>query len=165
MKLDPLIHEEALKLPNAPLYPAFMTVEGIKTLTAATLVTEVGDFRRFKTAGHLMGFLGLTPSLPASGESAVSGRITKRDNRRLRGLLVEAAWACRCAPHISRDLQERSEGVAQRPREVAWEAHRKTSSMQGRNMHHGKICTAIARELAGFVWSIAQQDRLLERAS
>ncbi len=37
--------------------------------------------------------------------------------------------------------------------------------MQGRNMHHGKISTAVARELAGIVWSIAQQGLLLEKAT
>jgi len=167
--LDQLIHEEALKLPNAPLYKAFMTVKGIKALTAATLVVEIGDFRRFKTAGRFMSFLGLTPSLYASGDRAVRGRITKAGNRRLRRLLVESAWSYRCAPHVSRDLQKQSQGIAAGPRAIAWQAqkrlHRKTKAMQARGMNHKKMLIAVARELAGFVWAIAQEDKLVESAA
>jgi hypothetical protein len=41
---------------------------GITTLTALALLAELGDFRRFGSAGELMGFLGLTPSEYSSGE-------------------------------------------------------------------------------------------------
>jgi len=168
-KLDQLIHLTALHLPNAALYRAFLTVKGIKSLTAATLMVEIGDFRRFKSAGHFMSFLGLTPSLYASGDSAIRGRITKAGNRRLRRLLVEAAWAYRCSPHVSRDLQKRSEGVGERPRKIAWEAqkrlHRKTRSLQGRGVNHKKALVAVARELSGFIWAIAQEEALLENAA
>ena len=141
-------------------------MKGIKSFTAATIVAELGDLRRFKTPGHLMSFLGLVPSIWASGMTANYGPITKMGNRRLRRMLVEVAWAYRRSPHVSRELQKRSEGVAQRPRDIAWSAqrrlHGKLKSMVARGKPNRVALIALARELAGFIWAIGQEEVLVQ---
>ena len=164
-RLERLIHETALTLPHAALYRAFMAMKGIKTIVAATLIAEIGDFRRFPTAAHFMSFLGLTPSIYASGDRARRGRITKAGNARLRRLLTEAAWAYFHPPHKSRLLLKRQEGVGQRPIEISWNAqrrlHRKLKRMQAKGKQQKASLTAAARELAGFIWAMGQEEQLV----
>ena len=66
---------------------------GIDTVTAVSIVAELHDFRRFRSARSLMAYLGLVPSEHSSGESERRGSITKSGNRHVRRLLVEAAWS------------------------------------------------------------------------
>ena len=165
-QLDRLVHEIAMTLSSVDLYRALMCMKGIKSFTAATIVAELGDLRRFKTPGQLMSFLGLVPSIYASGMTANYGPITKMGNRRLRRMLVEAAWAYRCSPHVSRELEKRSAGVAKGPREIAWSAqrrlHRKLKSMVARGKRDKVALIAVARELAGFIWAIGQEEILVQ---
>jgi transposase len=168
-KLELLIHETALRMPMAGLYRAFMTLKGVKVIVAATLIAEIGDFRRFATAAHFMSFLGLTPSIYASGDGARRGRITKAGNARLRRLLTEAAWAYFRTPHKSRDLLKRSEGIAEQPLKIAWEAqrrlHRKITRLRARGKNQKMTLIAGARELAGFIWAMGQQEVFLADAA
>ncbi|MGQ7322971.1 transposase, partial [Streptococcus suis] len=57
---------------------------GIKTLTALSIVTEIGDFNRFATAQHFASYLGLTPSENSSGDKERRGAITKAGNSHVR---------------------------------------------------------------------------------
>ena len=57
------------------------------------LAAEVCDWRRFASARHFMGFVGLTPSEYSSGVSERRGRITKAGNAHVRAQFTEAAWA------------------------------------------------------------------------
>ena len=57
---------------------------GVTRLGALTLASEVGDWRRFATAGQFMGCCGLVPSEYSSGSSTHRGRITKCGNSHLR---------------------------------------------------------------------------------
>jgi transposase len=69
-----------------------MTVPGIGSLTALTLLTEIGDIKRFKTFYHFNSFIGLCPTEFSSGESERKGSITPRHHSLLRSLMVETAW-------------------------------------------------------------------------
>jgi len=53
---------------------------------------EVGDLRRFATAGQFMSYVGLVPSESSSGERRRQGSITRAGNSHLCHILVEAAW-------------------------------------------------------------------------
>jgi len=64
---------------------------GIDTITALSLVVEVGDFNRFATAGHFMSYIGLTPGEDSSGQDQNLLGITKAGNRHLRKLLSESS--------------------------------------------------------------------------
>ncbi len=69
-----------------------MSIPGIGQLTAATLLVEIGDIKRFDNFEKLNSFIGFYPSQFSSGESIRMGSITTRKHHRLRSLLLEAAW-------------------------------------------------------------------------
>jgi transposase len=77
------------------LYYLLRTVSGIGPLTAAALITEIGDMHRFKNFYHLNSFIGLMPMEHSSGERELKGRITVRKHRQLRSDLIECAWAAK----------------------------------------------------------------------
>lgn len=84
------------------LYYLLRTITGIGPLTAALLITEIGDMKRFPSFYHLNSFIGLLPSEHSSGEKELKGRLTIRRHRQLRSDLVECAWtAKRTDPALS----------------------------------------------------------------
>ena len=84
------------------LYYLLRTITGIGPLTAALLITEIGDMKRFPNFYHLNSFIGLLPSEHSSGERELKGRLTIRRHRQLRSDLIECAWtAKRTDPALS----------------------------------------------------------------
>ncbi len=168
LDLDRRIEEVSRTVSRASLINALRAFKGIKTLTAATIVAEVGDLRRFPSAGQFASFLGLTPSEHSSGDSRNRGRITKAGNRRLRRMLVESAWAYWRSPHVSRELEARSRGVSGEVRELSWNTqkrlYRRLRAMQHRRMSAKKALVAITRELACAIWALGQQEKLMSNA-
>jgi len=147
-----------------PLVAALLSLRGIDFVAAVTLATEIGDFSRFAHPCELMGFLGLVPSEYSTGDSRCQGNITKTGNTHARRVLVEAAWNYRFPARISRMLQIRQEGQPKAVREIAWRAQLRLAHryrrLSSRKLHPNKICVAIARELAGFLWDIARQVKV-----
>jgi hypothetical protein len=78
-------------------------------------------------------------------------------------MLIEAAWSYRFPARISRELLLRQEGLPKAIRDTAWKAQERLCRRHRRLTQAGKLPTvvtaAIARELSGFVWSIAQLVR------
>lgn len=148
-----------------PLVQALMSLRGVDLVTAVTLVAEIGDFTRFGHPRELMSFLGLVPSEYSSGPTRRQGTITKTGNGHARRVLVEAAWNYRFPARVSRTLQNRQEGQPKAVRQIAWRAQLRLSQryrhLHTRQLTLNKICVAIARELAGFVWDIARQVKPL----
>ncbi len=121
---DALSDEAALRL---------MTLPGVGAVTAIGLLAAIGDVRRFPTPRHLVGYLGLDPTVRQSGnEPAKHGRISKQGPGEIRGLLVEAAWhAARTAGPLRA-------------------FHERLSARRG-----GKIATvAVARKLVIIAWHL-----------
>lgn len=147
-----------------PLVVALSSLRGIDFVAAVTLVAEIGDFSRFAHPTELMGFLGLVPSEFSTGGSRRQGEITKTGNGHARRVLVEAAWNYRFPARISPILQRRQEGQPKAVREIAWRAQLRLAHryrrLSSRKLHVNKICVAVARELAGFVWDIARQVKV-----
>lgn len=84
------------------LYYMLRSVTGIGPLTAALLITEIGDMKRFASFYQLNSFIGLLPSEHSSGEKELKGRLTIRRHRQLRSDLIECAWtAKRTDPALS----------------------------------------------------------------
>jgi transposase len=84
------------------LYYLLRTITGIGPLTAASLITEISDMKRFPSFYHLNSFVGLLPSEHSSGERELKGRLTVRRHRQLRSDLIECAWtAKRTDPALS----------------------------------------------------------------
>jgi transposase len=76
-------------------YYLLRTITGIGPLTAAALLTEIGDMNRFQNFYHLNSFIGLMPMEHSSGEKELKTRITVRKHRQLRSDLIECAWAAK----------------------------------------------------------------------
>jgi transposase len=144
-----------------PLVQGLMTLRGVDQLVATTLIAELGELKRFAHPRELMGYLGLVPSEYTSGEKRRLGRITKTGNSHVRRVLIEAAWNYRFPPRITVPLQKRQEQQLPAVRAIAWRAQLRLNhryrQLSARGVQHNKVCVAIARELAGFVWSIGQQ--------
>ena len=89
------------------------------------------------------------------------GSITKTGNGHVRKALVEAAQAYRLPARKSRAILKRQEGVTEEITQIAWKGQCRLCGRYKRLVGKGKksnvVKTAIARELAGFVWAIAQE--------
>ena len=140
---------------------AYQALRGVAFLTAITLVAEVGDLRRFDHPRQLMAFLGLVPSERSTGETRRQGGITKTGNAYARKVLVEAAWTYRHSAGLGVDHQRRQAHLAEPVRAIAWKAQTRLCARYRRLVARSKrtavVTTAIARELAAFLWGIAQQ--------
>lgn len=145
----------------APLVQALQALRGVGLVAAATLVAELGDITRFTNPRQLMAFLGLVPSEHSSGATRRQGGITKAGNAAARRMLIEAAWSYRFPARISREKLLRQESLAKPIRDIAWKAQERLCRRYRKLARAGKLPTvitaAIARELAGFVWAIANQ--------
>jgi transposase len=150
----------------APLVKALQAFRGISVVTAVTIAAETGDLRRFATAGQFMSYVGLVPSEDSTGKRRRQGAITRCGNAHLRRTLVEAAWHYRHLPSMSDALRRRNQGVAEGVRRLAWNAQKRLNKRLYHLLQAGKsvqkVIIALARELAGFVWAVGQEDTLLE---
>jgi len=163
-RLDQAI-EDALKAwRGAPVVAALRALRGVDTVTAVALVAEIGDLSRFDHPRKLMGYLGLVPSERSSGERVRRGGITKTGNSHARRLLTEAAWNYRFKPRIGEQAQRRQQDLPMPVRAIAWKAQlrlsKRYSQLCERGLHKNKVCIAVARELAGFVWAVARAVEL-----
>lgn len=125
-RLDAALAEIVPAWTMAPVVAAFQAMRGVGFLTAAAVVAEAGDLRRFEHPRQLMAFLGLVPSERSTGDTRRQGGITK-----------------------------------QRVREIAWKAQSRLCARYRRLTAKGKrntvAITAIAREIAAFLWAIARE--------
>ena len=150
-------------LPNwslAPVVEAVQAMRGVAFIVAVTLVAEVGDFHRFENPRQLMAYLGLTPSEHSSGSSIRRGGITKAGSGLARRVLIEGAWSYRMQARVSRKLHDRIEALPKTVRDIAWKGQLRMCLRYRHLMAAGKpkvvATTAIAREMAGFIWAIAR---------
>jgi transposase len=145
----------------APVVAALQALRGVSFLTAVALVAELGDLTRFRHPRELMAYLGLVPSEHSSGTNVRRGAITKAGNPHVRRLLAESAWAYQGIPRIGRQHAYRQEAWPKVVCDIAWKAQLRLTTRFRRLVARGKakpkVATAIARELSGFVWAIAQE--------
>jgi len=155
-----VLDDEITRYAQAPPYrcqvEALCCLRGVKTLTAMTLLSEIGDIRRFGSPRALMGYFGLVPSERSSGERERRGPITKAGNTHCRRILVEAAWNNRHRSGADLILKRRRQGQPPNVVAIAIKAqhrlYKKFHRLDHRKHRHVAI-TAVARELCGFVWA------------
>lgn len=138
---------------------ALMALRGVSLIAAMTTLAELGDITRFDSPRALMGYLGLVPSEHSSGRIRRQGGITRTGNGHVRRVLIEAAWNYRFAARKTRCIEARAAKTSERVQAIAWAAQKRLCGRYRTLMQAGKekkqITTAIARELAGFIWAIA----------
>lgn len=133
-------------------------LRGISALTALAPTVEIGDWSRF-TGSSIGAYLGLVPSEFSSGTSRVQGAITKAGNTRIRRLLIEAAWHHRRPYRPSPTMRARWDRVGPtlkaRGHAGNRRLHQRWRSFDERQKSPLVANVAIARELAGWCWSLA----------
>jgi transposase len=133
-------------------------LRGISTLTGFALAVEIGDWERFTGAG-IGAYLGLVPGEHSSGGSRRQLGITKTGNSHVRRLLVEAAWHHQPIYRIGATMRARwaqAPAAAQaRGHAGNQRLHTRWRQLTDRRKTHTVACVAIARELAGWCWSLA----------
>jgi transposase len=163
LRLEGLIEELLPTWSLAPVVNALQALRGVSLVVAVTFVAEIGDLRRFESPRRLMAYLGLVPSERSTGDAVRRGGITKAGNGRVRHLLVESAWTYRHPPRVGAKKLAQLERVPPKVREIAWKAQSRLTARCRALAARGKrltvVCTAIARELAGFMWAVARESR------
>lgn len=151
------IASEARYQENAKKLGCFL---GIRTHTALSLLVETGDFKRFAKGNIYAAFLGLTPGEHSSSDNINRLGISKAGNTHLRCLLTEAAKGiCKGAVgHKSKELRSRQSGQPAGIITYADKANTQLRSKYYKMIRHGKkknvAATAVARELACFIWGM-----------
>lgn len=146
----------------AGVVEGLMALRGLSLVTAMTVVAELGDITRFDSPKELMAYIGLVPSEHSSGGTRRQGAITKTGNGHVRRMLVESSWSYRFPARKTAHLQRRAAATSDSIQAIAWKAqkrlcgrYRKMTQVQGKLPV--VACTAIARELLGFIWAIAKE--------
>jgi len=157
-RLDVAIEEMAAESEFTPLVRRLGCLRGVSTLTGFALAVEIGDWHRF-TGNTIGSFVGLVPSEYSSGASRVQGSITKTGNTHVRRLLVEAAWHHRARYVAGKTMRDRWDLAPAAARARGDEGNRRLHQRWVRFIDRKKKPTianvAIARELAGWCWSLA----------
>jgi transposase len=145
----------------AEVVTALMAMRGMDLISAAGFLAEIGDLTRFQTPSELMAYLGLVPSEASSGDAIRRGGITKAGNRRARRMLVECAWAYQHPPRVGLAKQAKVAAAPRAVREIAWKAQCRLHGRYRALLRRGKlktvVITAVARELAGFIWAVSRE--------
>lgn len=154
--LDELIEEYALNERYQKKCQALSAFKGIDTLSAMTLITEIGDIRRFSHPKKLVSYGGMDIIEYSSGGKEKKFGITKMGNRKIRTVLVEACQMVRPGTIVGKILRNRRKNapneivdIAERCQQRLW---KKKKTMEENNKHPNKIKIACAREMVGFIW-------------
>ncbi|HER19839.1 MAG TPA: IS110 family transposase [Chromatiales bacterium] len=156
-----VLDDEITRYAQSPTYrtdvEALCCLRGIKTLSAMSLLAEIGDVRRFHSSTALMAYFGLVPSERSSGERERRGPITRAGNTHCRRVLVEAAWNNHHRSGADLVLKRRRQGQPPEVVAIAVKAqhrlYKKFWRLDHRKHRHVAV-TAVARELCGFVWAV-----------
>lgn len=158
-RLDGHVLEAAKQPEYAPYVEALSVLRGISTITAMTILSELGDLRRFSTAPQLMAAVGVVPGESSTGDHVHRLGITKTGNAHVRRVIVEAAWHYQRRPTAGLRVARRRKNQPQQRIDIAVKCdlrlHRRFTRLTSRNKRSTVAATAVARELLGFVWAIA----------
>ena len=124
-----------------------MSVPGIGLIISSAMVAAIGTGDGFGNGRDFAAWLGLVPRQISTGDRTILGKISKRGNRYLRVLFVQAAWVV-----LVKVRPDRWAGHGLRP----WiEAAKK-------RLHHNVLAVALANKLARIAWSVLARGRVFE---
>lgn len=160
-RLDVRIGQLAADSVWTPVVRRLCCLRGISTLTGFALAVEIGDWTRFN--GNSIGaYLGLVPSEHSSGTSKQRGGITRTGNSHVRRLLIEASLHHLRPYRRGKVLRARWDLATPAARDRGDAGNRRLNArwqgFQARKKRHHVATVAIARELAGWCWSVATID-------
>jgi transposase len=144
----------------AEVVTVLMAMRGFDLISATTFLAEVGDLSRFQTPRELMAYLGLVPSESSTGDTVQRGPITKAGNRRARRTLVESSWSYQHPPRVGKEKLAKVAAASPAVREIAWKAQCRSARYRAlvrKGKRANAAVTAVARELAAFIWAISRE--------
>lgn len=157
---DQAIERVAKQAEFAPYIAGLSVLRGISTLSAITLLSELGDLRRFPTAPQAMAAVGLVPKEYSTGEKTNRFSITKTGNAHVRHVAVEAAWHYQrrvtCGARIRTRRKNQPKALVDIAEKCDLRLNRKFHRMTSRGKRSTVAAVAVARELIGFIWAIGQ---------
>jgi len=160
-RLEQALHDQVKTWRRQPVVEALQALRGVQCIVAVTLVAALGALTRFENPRQLMNDLGLLPSAYSRGERRRQGAMTTAGNTHARRALVEGAWAYRYPAKVSRHLPLRLENQPKIIQDLSWQAQvrlcQRYRQLIARGKHAHVVTVAMARELAGFMWAMAQQ--------
>ena len=147
-------------LAQAPRYQravqSLTCYKGIKNIFALTMITEIGDIKRFPHPRQLVSWIGMDIREYSSGDKHNHFGITKHGNRYIRTAFVEANQRGYRSTRMGRDLKARRKDTAPELINIADRCLRRLNKKGNRLLlagkHPNKVKVACAREMVGFVW-------------
>jgi transposase len=130
-----------------PACGRLMSVPGIGPIISSAMVAAIGNGAAFSKGRDFGAWLGLVPRQMSTGDRTILGKISKRGNRYLRVLFVQAAWVVLVRPNI-------------------WERYGLKSWIEAakKRMHHNVLAIALANKLARIAWAVLNKERNFECA-
>ena len=121
-----------------------MTVPGIGPIISSAMVAAIGTGDVFSKGRDFGAWLGLVPKQISTGDRTILGKISKRGNRYLRVLFVQAAWV-----------------VLVRLKPKDWERYGLKSWIEAakKRLHHNVLAIALANKLARIAWAVLNKER------
>jgi transposase len=122
-----------------------MSVPGIGPIISSAMVAAIGTGDAFTKGRDFAAWLGLVPRQMSTGDRTILGKISKRGNRYLRVLFVQAAWVVLIKP-------------------TSWERHGLKPWIEAakKRLHHNVLAVALANKLARIAWSVLARGRDFE---
>jgi transposase len=122
-----------------------MTVPGIGPIISSAMVAAIGTGDAFSKGRDFAAWLGLVPKQISTGDRTILGKISKRGNRYLRVLFVQAAWVVLIKPK-------------------SWERHGLKPWLETakKRLHYNVLAIALANKLARIAWSVLAHGRNFE---
>ena len=122
-----------------------MSVPGIGPIISSAMVAAIGTGEAFSKGRDFAAWLGLVPKQMSTGDRTILGKISKRGNRYLRVLFVQAAWVVLIKP-------------------TTWDRHGLKHWIEAakKRLHHNVLAIALANKLARIAWSVLARGRGFE---
>jgi transposase len=122
-----------------------MSVPGIGPIISSAMVAAIGTGEAFTKGRDFAAWLGLVPRQMSTGDRTILGKISKRGNRYLRVLFVQAAWVVLIKPQ-------------------SWERYGLKPWIEAakKRLHHNVLAIALANKLARIAWSVLARGRSFE---
>jgi transposase len=144
-RIDGLSSEIEALARHDPGCERLMSVPGIGPIISSAMVAAIGTGDAFTKGRDFAAWLGLVPKQISTGDRTILGKISKRGNRYLRVLFVQAAWVVLIKPK-------------------SWDRHGLKSWLEAakKRLHHNVLAIALANKLARIAWSVLAYGRAFE---
>jgi transposase len=128
-----------------PACERLMTVPGIGPIISSAMVAAIGNGAVFTKGRDFGAWLGLVPKQISTGDRTVLGAISRRGNRYLRALFVQAAWV------VLIKIKD-------------WDRYGLKAWIDAakKRLHHNVLAIALANKLARIAWAVLNKGRAFE---